>query len=93
MCHLSATMVAVRGVQSGDGDARLIGALAVKDAVTARADGSQRFRRHGLQPRLWALRLHHDRPLAVVSWAALITAGAQTTGANYVVRDAGSPSR
>lgn len=34
-------MMTVRGVQSGDGrDAGLIGALAVKDAVTAGADGS-----------------------------------------------------
>lgn len=34
-------MVTVRGVQSGDGDAGLIGALAVKDTVAARTDRSQ----------------------------------------------------
>jgi len=92
MYHLSATMMAVRGVQSGDGDAGLVGALAVKDAVAAWTDGPQRFRRHGLQSRLRALCLHHDRPLTVVPWTSLITAGTQPTGADYVVRDAGPSS-
>jgi len=92
MYHLSATMMAVRGVQSGDGDAGLIGTLAVEDAVAAWTDGPQRFRRHGLQPRLRALCLYQDRPLAVVSWTSLITTGTQTTGADYVVRDAGPSS-
>lgn len=86
-------MVTVGGVQSGDGDARLIGALAVKDTVAARTDGSQRFRRHCFQSRLRTLCLYDERSLTVVSWTTLITARAQATGANYVVRDAGLPSR
>lgn len=34
-------MVTVRGVQSGDRNASLIGALAIKDTVATRADGPQ----------------------------------------------------
>lgn len=86
-------MVTVRGVQSGDGNARLIGALAIKDTVAARADRSQRFRRQCFQPRLRTLCLYNERSLAVMPWTTLITAGTQATGANYVVRDAGLPSR
>lgn len=86
-------MMAVRGVQSGDGDARLIGALAVEHTVAAGTDGSQRFCRHCLQSRLWTLRFQDHRALTVMPWAPLVTAGAQPTRADYVVRDAGFPSR
>jgi len=83
----------MRGVQSGDGDAGLIGALAVEDTVATRTDGSQRFRGECFQSRLRALRFQHHRTLTIMPWAPLITAGTQTTGADYVVRDAGSSSR
>lgn len=78
-------------VQRGDGDVRLIGALAVKDAVAAGTDGSQRLRRQRLEPRLRTLRLDHDRTLTVVTRTALITA--RTQAADYVVRDARFPPR
>jgi len=87
-------MMTVRGVQSGDGrDAGLISALAVKDAVAAGADGSQRFRGQCLQSGLRALRLDDERSLTIVPRTTLITTGAQTSGANYVVREARLPSR
>lgn len=87
-------MMTVRGVQGGDGrDAGLIGALAVEDAVAAGADGSQRFRGQCLQSGLRTLRLHDDRSLTIMPRTTLITSRTQTTGANYVIREAGFPSR
>lgn len=86
-------MMTVRSVQSGNGDARLIGALAIKDTVAARTDGSQRFRRQCFQSRLRTLCFYDERSLTIVPWTTLITSRTQATRTNYVVRDTGLPSR
>lgn len=86
-------MVTMRGVQSGNGDAGLIGALAVEDTVATRTDGSQRLRRERFQPRFWTLRFQNHRSLTIVPRTPLITARTQATGANYVICDTGSSSR